>query len=456
MKYIEVELTPFYKNEHINEVEVSVILSGMENLQPLFSLNKNTVGKEFLPFTKPLRIIQNQKELSFRVETKQEDHIEKEHYYLMNETSGEIIVKYGVALLPVGKNPVFDLGYEEQGMNGSGMTFLPFFPQGEYQYKLHWNLSKLPEKSIGVWSFGEGDVTVVGDENTLTESLYCAGVHKKVTRENCGFYWTLNKRLPGKEVSEFVLDLYLKMADFFRDEEKTYQIFSRKLPEALTGRNKMGGTALKNSFAYVYSMENPPSVAELKFLFPHEIVHNWLKLKDEPFGTCTWYVEGTAEFYSIVLMDRFGLITKEELIHQLNKRAKDYYENPRNEIPNEEAGRLLFKDGEATLVPYGRGFFYLLHVEAQIKKATNGLHSLDEVVLNILEKTRAGEECGNDTWLEEVKKVSGLDISKEFHEMQKGKIFYPQMEAFTTPLKVESIIGHKRETKEQCELFQFS
>ena len=56
-------------------------------------------------------------------------------------------------------------------------------------------------------------------------------------------------------------------------------------------------------------------------------MHNWVTLLDEPFGTCTWYVEGMAEFYCLVLPWRFGLASREELLEQLNDRAEQYYEN---------------------------------------------------------------------------------------------------------------------------------
>jgi len=340
-------------------------------------------------------------------------------------------------------------------MSGSGMSFMPFFAEGQYEYVLDWDLARLPEGFRGIWSLGEGRVEIIKQENILTESFYYAGDIMGLEKEGCGFYWLKNHRLPGEEVGRFVTELFGKMAAFFHDQKEPYHVFSRKIPEALTGRNKIGGLALTRSFLYLYPMENPPGEKTLKFLFPHEMVHNWPKLVDEPFGTCTWYVEGTAEYYSVVLPDRYGMLTREELTAQLNKRARDYYENPRIAVTNEFAGENLFIDSEATLIPYGRGFFYLLKMDQEIRNATNGIKSLDDVVLAVLSRTRAGEKCGNDTWLEEVKKAAGLDISQEFEEMCQGRFIAPCIGSFVTPVEVIETKGVQRETGHECVLYQF-
>lgn len=456
MIHIDLTLKPVNNGIHIDRIGVKIRFHNIEKQESfLFGIHKNTVGKEFLPFSKKLKLRDKNGTMTMHSQEESFAHITKEYFHGDRVVEGDPVLSYECAIGPVGKNPVFDLGYEDGGINGSGMTFLPFFPKGEYNYTLRWDLKGLRPGEYGVWSYGEGKVKIQGDENTLIETLYCAGQLEKVQHDVYGYYWHPNVDLPGRIVGEYVMDLFPRMAEFFGDGHAPYQIFSRKLPEALTGRNKMGGTALRRSFEYVYSMEHPPSPQNLKFLFPHEMIHNWLTLWDEPFGSGTWYVEGTAEFYSVVLPDRFHMIQKEELVEQLNKRARDYYENPRNSISNKEAGELLFQDSEATLVPYGRGFFYLLHVDHQIRQMTDHRFSLDDVVFALLRRTRNHEHCGNQDWLEEVHRITGLDIREEFEEMQRGKIFAPQVSSFVTPIQVRPVDGRKRETQESCVSYEF-
>jgi hypothetical protein len=457
MDKIEVLLTPVWKNERIASVMVNITMIKPELLQdaPIFQFHKNVVGVLFLTFSQKVVLKDDAGDLDYSVTQKEIPKIIMEEYHLNRKICGDVHICYEVELKPVGKNPAFDLGYEDGGMDGSGMSFMPCFEEKEYRFVVDWELSGLPKGFRGIWSLGEGRIETVQNGRTLAESFYYAGNIKGVKKNNCGFYWFENPGLPGEEVGGFVMNLFERMAEFFQDGGEPYQVFSRKVPEILTGRNKIGGIALTRSFLYLYPEENPPKEKPLKFLFPHEMVHNWPKLKDEPFGTCTWYVEGTAEYYSIILPDRFGMITKEELITQLNKRAKDYYENPRIQVTNQFAGEHLFIDGEATLVPYGRGFFYLLHMDEVIRDATKGEKSLDDVVLAILRRTRTTEECKNDVWLEEVKRIAGIDVSDEFVEMQNGKVFVPALSSLKTSVNVVKSTGTQRETGEECVLYQF-
>ena len=457
MDKIDVLLTPIWSLDKITSVGVCIVMKKPETElnMPLFQFHKSIVGVPFLNLLQSVQLKDAVGSVDYFITEKEIPKIILEEYHPLRRIRGDVQISYELELKPVGKNPAFDLGYEEGGMNGSGMTFLPSFQEKEYHFRLNWDLSGLPEGCRGIWSLGEGCIETVQKGSVLTESFYYAGRMKGITKNNCGFYWFDHPGLPGEEVGRFVIRLFERMSEFFLDGGDPYQIFSRKVPEALTGRKKIGGTALVRSFLYLYPEENPPQEKTLKFLFPHELVHNWLKLTDEPFGTCTWYVEGTAEYYSIVLPDRFGMITREELIQQLNQRAKDYYENPRIQVTNEYAGQHLFIDSEATLIPYGRGFFYLLHMDEVIREATGGARSLDDVVLAILLRTRSGEECNNEVWLEEVKKVTGLDVSEEFKEMQNGKVVAPTVSSLLTPVQVVPCKGIQRETGKECVLYQF-
>ena len=457
MEKIEVLLTPEWRNGRITSVSIKIIMirPNFEQGNLVFQFHKNTVGVPFLQFVRNVELIDEDGVLDYVTSDKEIPKILLEEYYLKRSSKGDVQINYEVELKPVGKNPAFDLGYELGGMNGSGMSFMPVLGEDDYQFSLAWDLSKLPEGYRGIWSLGEGCVETVQNGRVLAESFYYAGNVKGVTKNNLGFYWFDNPELPGEEVGDFVMNLFEEMAEFFLDPGEAYNVFSRKVPEVLTGRNKIGGLALTRSFLYLYPEENPPKEETLKFLFPHEMVHNWPKLKDEPFGTCTWYVEGTAEYYSMILPDRFGMLKKDELVNQLNKRAKDYYENPRLQVTNQFAGEHLFIDSEATLIPYGRGFFYLLHMDEQIRIETAGEKSLDDVVLAILHRTRSTEECGNEVWLEEVKKAAGIDATKEFEEMQNGKVFPPKVTSFKTPVRVIECKGIQRETGMECVLYQF-
>ncbi len=457
MKKIKVMLTPFVDEGRVNRLGVQINLKGLalsEN-QMLIKRNLTTVGIPFLNFVRPMTIEDEKGALAYSVIEEETPQVTFEKRIVRRSTQGDIVIAYQVKLNKADKNPVFDLGYEDGGMNGSGMTFLPYFPEGDYEITMDWDMQHCPEDYKAIWSYGEGQVVHMGTHESLSETFYAVGPYQSVVKDKCGFYWLAHDGFDGEAVGEFVMTFFVKIAAFFKDHSEPYQVIGRKLPEAKTGRNKKGGTALKRSFMFVYAEENPPETDEIKFLFPHEMVHNWITLNDNPFGTCTWYVEGTAEFYSTVLPYEWGIITRQQLMDNLNKKAHDYYENPMNQLPNLEVGKRLFKDGEATLVPYGRGFFYLLKIDEMIRQETKDEKSLDDIVLAILEKTQAGQVCGNDTWLEEVKKQTGLDLSQDFKAMQAGALQVPSVSRFKADIKVVKTESHKRGTDEGCDLYQF-
>ena len=74
-----------------------------------------------------------------------------------------------------------------------------------------------------------------------------------------------------------------------------------------------GGTALYRSYLFGWNTTQPCSLEDKKTILAHEMVHNWPQLNDNPYGVTTWYSEGTAEYYSVLLPLRLGLMTDDEL-----------------------------------------------------------------------------------------------------------------------------------------------
>jgi predicted metalloprotease with PDZ domain len=307
----------------------------------------------------------------------------------------------------------------------------------------------MPKGSLGICSLGEGNCEIKSSSSILLESFYMAGKALKSEENNFGFYWLENPGFYGLKVSQFAKDLYKTMSVFFKDRNNSYRIFARKVEE-----DKCGGTALKNSYHFVYPPDSPPKPTDIKFLFAHEMVHNWAKMNDEPFGTLTWYVEGMAEYYSALLLWKNNLISKDELISELNKRSRKYYENPHKNIKNEEAGKLLFNDSDATKVPYGRGFFYMAQTDAKILEATNAEKSLDDIMFAIKEKFDSGKNPAADEWLNQIKPYIKT-AEQDFKAMQNGAIIEPNLARFGIDIKAIKKEGFVRGTDKACKLWLF-
>ncbi len=225
-------------------------------------------------------------------------------------------------------------------------------------------------------------------------------------------------------MADRIQKLYAYMSDFFHDEGHSYRVFIRKDP--YTSGN---GTALIRSFMFSYSEDRPPTVDGLQGLLSHEMAHNWPSLQG-PHAATAWYSEGTAEFYSIVLSRRAGLLSLDDFLEKVNGRASGYYTNPLQTLSNDEAGTRFWNDTRAQRVPYGRGFMYLVRVNAQIRAHSDGQRSLDDIVRELYAREQRGEAYGIETWLDLAEQELGPEAATEYQDMAAGKLIVPPENAF--------------------------
>jgi predicted metalloprotease with PDZ domain len=136
----------------------------------------------------------------------------------------------------------------------------------------------------------------------------------------------------------------------------------------------------------------------------HELVHEWLHL-DGPAEEVTWFVEGAADYYSLVLPLRDGMLDEEAFLLAINLEARECYANPRRNLPLRQAQELFFSDFLAHRLPYARGMFYLVDLDARLRRATSGHQCVDDVVRDVLRSRRAGERVGLEQWCARVQEV---------------------------------------------------
>ncbi len=358
------------------------------------------------------------------------------HWKTLRKTQGMVTVSYTVRPRILDEKavcgPYFDFRCEDNGANSAGISFLARFDQAEGIASLHWDLSEMPKKSRGVCTFGEGDVQVEGGLELLRQSYYAMGDIKSVSEGEFGFYWLSEPSFDVDAVAKYIKDLFVKMQMFFKDSDPVYRIFVRKDPF-----KSSGGTALHRSYMFGWNETQSFTVEERQFILAHEMVHNWPHLNDNPYGITTWYSEGTAEYYSVMLPLRMGLLSPQKAMEEIQRRTDNYYTNPTRFMENMEAAKICWQDRRAQRLAYGRGFIFLANVDVQIRKATNNVYSLDDVMLDILEKSRRNEELGNEVFLAVVKKISGLDVTNQWEQMKNGGHIVPLAECFDGYYTVE-------------------
>jgi len=366
-------------------------------------------------------------------------------WYVKRDTKGIIRFNYRVYPRELPENyassPYFDLRTEEGGINGAGVTFLVQIKEQEYRIKLEWDLDDMPKGSIGVWSKGEGTVETVGTSHMVVFSYYEAGLVKKIEYEeykNFAFYWLGHTNFDVEAIAERVKSLYAYFTEFFRDKDCPFKVFMRHDPFEESG----GGTALVDSFMFGYSDKMLPTPDGTQELLAHEMVHNWISLEGTLEET-TWYVEGAAEYYSTVLPYRAGLCSLDDVAKVITEKANKYYANIYRNITNREAMEMSWKDRRTQVIPYGRGFCFLAKVDSEIRKASNGKRSLDDVVLELIRINREeyvkDKHPGVEDFIRLVNKELGRDIRPEYEDMASGKLIEPSEEWFGNAFKIREV-----------------
>lgn len=346
------------------------------------------------------------------------------HYAVERDVAGTVRIAYTVQPRPFCEGdrcgPYFDLKAEEGGASSAGLSFLPEIEGMEGEISQHWDLSDCPEGSVGICTFGEGDITYQGNLSKLQQSYYIFGQVSSITEGEFGFHWLTKPTFDVQAIADYARDLFGRMSQFFRDEEKTYRIIMRKDPYPTSG-----GTALLRSYMFGWNDVQPVSVQDKQNILAHEMVHNWPHLNDNPYGITSWYSEGTAEFYCVMLPFRMGLVSKEATLREIQTRTDNYYTNPTRHLENIEAAKICWQDRRAQRLPYGRGFFFLANTDVKIRQATSGKASIDDVVLSILEKGRNGVTLGNEVFLQTVKDISRVDVTADWETMRTGGHIVP-------------------------------
>jgi predicted metalloprotease with PDZ domain len=354
------------------------------------------------------------------------------------DTVGDVTIRYEALPREVSpttrQGPLFDLRAQPGGFNGAGITFIAVPPtEHPYRIRLSWDLSAMPPGSRGVWSLGDGDVQTVGPSQMIAFSYYAAGLLDTYPGGGSDFsmYWFGEPPFEADALAAQITRFFEEAARFFRDPDPNYRVFARENPFAGTG-----GTALARSFMFGYNQSEAPTPESLQGLLAHEITHNWPRLQGEH-GDTAWYSEGTAEYYSILLSLRAGLIDLEGFEERVNARAQGYYSNPLQSLSNAEAARRFWTDNRAQRVPYGRGFMYLALVDARLRERSGGAVSLDDIVVELVERARRGEPHGNEAWLELIRPHLGEAADLDYRSMVEGRKLVPSPGSFGPCFRTE-------------------
>ena len=312
-------------------------------------------------------------------------------------------------------HPLFDICNEPLGVTLCGVTCLAAVKDQQWQVHMEWDLSEMPENTKVVSIKGNDFAGTPGD---YTFTLFALGDVKTVSDESgrYGMHW-LAEPLPDEERLSSALPALIKgLCRFFRDEEIPYHVFFRKDPFDRSN----SGTAFDNGFIFGYSDAMPVSVDASLNTLAHEITHNWPRMKNDG-GEGNWFNEGTAEYYSMVIPYRCGLISTGEMAAQLTEKSRNYYGSSCQHMSNEQVHQLTWNDRDAQRLPYGRGLFYLAETDARLRERTGGEVCVDDLVLALVEMRKSGTVPSVQDWEGQLARFLGEEEIMYFRQVMDGK-----------------------------------
>jgi len=426
---------------HIPYVDVSVILNGPEFASgapflrmPLVTSNVETVATT----VRQLGIRDAQGALKFSVQDDPEGSgVAYRHWRARRGTSGQVVVRYRApiskVLAPRGAAPPLELRSDHSGFSGQGETFL-ILPELElpWQLAVRWDLSRLDAHAVGVSSLGVGNVasSPINGVEGIGNSFFMAGDVQVYppTPPPIGFVaaWYGAPPFDLLPVLTSEQKLYQFYEGFFRRPSTTpYGVFVR---ENLV--NAGGGVSLGNT-AFVTTFGPKTDPDELKITLAHEMLHTFVGSLDSPQGMeSSWYSEGLAVYYARLLALRAGQINPAQFLADLNSTAGRYYTDALIHTPNSEIGANFWTDTRIRVLPYDRGSMYFAVLDGELRAASHGKQSLDDLVLAMLDKQRRHEPAGQAAWVALLEAYLGDEGKSEFEAMLNGAVMLPESQGF--------------------------
>ncbi|QNA83167.1 hypothetical protein G4G27_03445 [Sphingomonas sp. So64.6b] len=338
--------------------------------------------------------------------------------------TGRVVVRYRLPLenvAPVSGGPPINLRIDGDGFSVQGMGLVMTTPlKDDHRIAIRWNLAAMGQGAEGVTSYGDGDVELpAGTIGRIADTVFMAGHVQRVTHGAFSAVWTGTPPFDPRPAMDWTAKLHRWMSGYFGDvAEPPYRVFLRQNP-----MNAGGGAAFPHSFLVTWG--NGVTGDSLRSILGHEMTHTWTA---NAIGN--WYNEGNAVFYQSLLAWRAGLIGPDEYLNDLNQTASRYFTNPMKNTPEAEVQPRFWEDTRIRVLPYDRGAMYFAVLNGEIRRASAGKRSVDDLIKVMVKRDRAGEPITEAVWLDLLRAELGEQGPAITRAMLDGGLMLPRSEDF--------------------------
>lgn len=180
------------------------------------------------------------------------------------------------------------------------------------------------------------------------------------------------------------------------------------------------GTGVKNGFLIQSSNNHFNDFSAMKYVFNHEMMHNWIggKIPMQHEELNYWFSEGFTDYYTYKNKLRNNDITLKEWLDAFNTDViKAHWENPERNKPNYIIKDDFWKNINVEKLPYRRGAIFAFWLDNQILKKSNCTKSLDDLMRDILKIcTTENRKFTDELFLETAQKYLDKDITYFFQK----------------------------------------
>ncbi len=231
-----------------------------------------------------------------------------------------------------------------------------------------------------------------------------------------------------EEMKDLLQETLQCQRDFWNDHSQDYFTVTMH-PIYTQNGSSYQGTGLTNSFATSFSNNQYMEQEQMVHLFNHELMHNWigLAIKNENEEEQYWFSEGFTEYYTFKNVAKNGIngLQGEYFIDSMNGIIKNLYALSIREAPNSEMTYDNFwSNREYQKLPYYRGALFAFYLDYSILKTSNGKHSLDDAMRDILKaSTENGQKLNHAFFQKTLAQYLPNTVQSDFQKyIEDGKL----------------------------------